>query len=387
MVAILVRKVPHFVCRLLLVTNADFLNSRPLYNKSDAADSLHCFAKTAAAFASPGFGYSAMFRYVHFDIVGGCNAKCPYCVTARTTFGQRIQHISVAGFARTLDRLLELNLVTPKKSTIALFNWSEPLLHPNLNAIVQEACDRKLGVGISTNASKRTAFSGPTGHIDQFVFSVPGWSQASYDKIHDLKFDRVVANMEATIRNFRQTGFHGMLRLAFHAYKFNRDELPLAKQWCLEHGVELAAYTAYINDYEMMLQYRRGALPPEKLAAISENLILDYVDETIKSQPKGWSCPQFKILTLNHRSEVLLCCVLPEGHHAYSLGSVFDLSKEQILKGKTSSKECELCMSTGVAYWAHHPKVIHMTQRPRSIRKKVSHFMRTMIAAPFRAQQ
>ncbi len=323
-----------------------------------------------------------MFRYVNFDIVGGCNAKCPFCVTARTSFGQRIQHISVADFARSLDRLLELGLVEPKKTNIGLFSWGEPLLHPKLNAIVQEIYDRGLRVGISTNASKRTAFTGPTSHIDQFVFSVPGWSQASYDKIHDLKFDRVVSNIEATIKNLRETGCSGMVRLAFHTYKFNIDEeLPLAKEWCLKHGVEFMAYTAYLNDYEAMHQYRQGTLPPERLAYATENLILDYVEETINSEPKGWECPQYSKLTLNHRSEVLLCGVLPDGHPAYSLGSLFDLSKEQILRSKTSSKECGACMSAGVAYWAHHPKVIDMKTRPASIRRKISRIVRKLLPA------
>jgi MoaA/NifB/PqqE/SkfB family radical SAM enzyme len=319
-----------------------------------------------------------VFRSINFDIVGGCNAKCPFCVTARTSFGRRIQSISVKDFSRTLDRLLELDLLAPKKSVVMLYNWGEPMLHPKINDIVQELYDRRLSVGISTNASKKTTFVGPTGHFDHFTFSVPGWSQSSYDKIHDLKFGRVVANMEASVKNLRDNGYYGPIRLSFHVYRFNVDEeLPRAREWCLKHGVDLEAYAAYLNDYEPMIQFRRGALPPDKLAYASENLFLDHVDDMIKAQPKEWRCPQWsKILTLNHRSEVLLCCVVPEGHEAYAIGSIFDLTREQIVAGKTTNKECAVCMEAGAAYWAHNPKRIELMKRPRSIRHRIGRLVR-----------
>jgi len=315
-----------------------------------------------------------MFRTVSFDIVGGCNAKCPFCVTARTTFGQRIQHISVPDFARSLDRLLDLNLVEQKKTTIMLFNWGEPMLHPKLNDIVQEAYRRKLRVGISTNGSKKTSFTGTTSHFDTFIFSMPGWSQASYDKIHDLKFDRVVANIEASIKNLRETGYYGHIRVSFHVYKFNiKEELPRAREWCLKHGVVLDAYSAYINDYEVMLKYRQGTLPAEEMAEINDRMFLDYVDDVVEARAKDWTCPQWDTkLTLNHRSEVLLCCVVPQGHDAYAIGSLFDLSREQILKGKTGNKECDTCIQSGVASWAHSPKQFGGQMKPpRSIQHKI----------------
>ncbi len=329
-----------------------------------------------------------MFRFANFDIVGGCNAKCPFCVTARTSFGQRIQHIAVADFARSLDRLLELDLLAPNELTIELYSWGEPLLHPNLNAIIRELYNRGLRAGISTNASKKTSFTGPTSHIHQFIFSVPGWSQSSYDKIHNLHFDRVVANIEATLQNLRETGFTGVARLCFHAYKFNvKEELPRAKEWCLKQGINLSVYAAYLNDYEMMLKFRQGTLPRERLDYISENLFVDYVDDTIKAQPEGWECPQFKTLTLNHRSEVLLCCVMPEGHHAYSLGSLFDLSKEQIVRGKTTNKECDTCMAAGIAYWAHHPKIYEHVSPSRSTARKIGRMVRTLLPTGFGAPE
>ena len=39
------------------------------------------------------------------------------------------------------------------------------------------------------------------------------------------------------------------------------------------------------------------------------------------------------------------------------VGSIFDLGRDEILKGKTTSKECDDCIGCGNAYWGHHPKM------------------------------
>ena len=70
----------------------------------------------------------------------------------------------------------------------------------------------------------------PTNGFSSFVFSMPGWSQASYDRIHGLDFGRVVANIEATIQNVKEMGYQGRFMLSFHVYQFNAfDELAAAR--------------------------------------------------------------------------------------------------------------------------------------------------------------
>lgn len=286
-----------------------------------------------------------MFETVFIDITGGCNAKCPLCVTARETFGKPLNFMSTPEFARALGR-----------SVVRLFNWGEPILHPDLNGIVSELNQRDLRVGISTNASKKTNFHVSTAGFEQFTFSVPGWSQASYDKIHGLKFDRVVSNMKSTIRNMRATGYRGRFELAFHVYQFNAFlELEAARAWAARNKVEFHPYYAYINDYTQMKAYRKDALAPEVLGDVSRKLFLHYIDDLIASQPESWECPQWKgNLNLNHKAEILLCCVLPETHEASILGSIHDLSKDEILGRKRTSKECGECLGCGVSYWAHN---------------------------------
>jgi MoaA/NifB/PqqE/SkfB family radical SAM enzyme len=296
------------------------------------------------------------FPGILIDIIGGCNAKCPFCVTGREDFGKPINSIPVAEFGRTLDRLIALELVVPGWTSVGLHNWGEPILHPDLNGVVREINARDLYANISTNASKATRFTVPTDRFTVVNFSVPGWSQESYDRIHGLRFDRVVANMEATVANMRATGYDKPFYLSFHVYQFNYvDEFKAARAWCDAHGVTFTPYYAYINDYRQAKAYLTGTMSAKDVTEVSQSLFLHFVKDLIAKQPSDWTCPQWKgQLTLNHKAEVLLCCSLPFDHPEAVLGSVFDLSREQILTGKVSAKECDNCLGCGLNYWGYN---------------------------------
>ena len=295
------------------------------------------------------------FPEVLIDIVGGCNARCPFCTTGREDFGKRITAMSVGDFARTLDRLIDLGFAVPGVSSVGLYNWGEPVLHPDLNGIVAELNARKLAITIATNASKAMRFTVPTDGFAYVYFSVSGWSQASYNKIHGLRFDRVVANMEESIRNLRETGYTRPIYLSFHAYQFNTHELSAARAWCEAHGVQWRPYYAYIADYGSAKSSLQGTMAAADLQKISRSLFLHYVDDLVARQPKDWECPQWRgVLTLSNKAEVLLCGWLPLRHSAAVLGSVFELTRDQILGRKVSSQECGDCLGCGVSYWGHN---------------------------------
>ena len=308
-----------------------------------------------------------MYRNVLIDITGGCNAKCPLCVTGREDFGKRIHFMPVDQFARTVDRIIELDLLDRSHGFIGLHNWGEPILHPDLNGIVAELNKRTLPIVISTNGSKKTNFTVSTAGFSTITFSVPGWSQESQDRIHGLNFERVVANIKASIDNIRANGYRGKFFLAYHIYQFNGGaELKAARTWCAQNDLEFHPYYAYINDYKRAKAFLNGTMADKEKQEISETIYLDYLERLLAAQPKNYKCPQWDHhLTLNHKSEVVVCCGLPYSMQETYVGSIFDLDRDEIIKGKTTSKECDDCISCGNAYWGHHPKMAVSAMAPR----------------------
>ena len=301
-----------------------------------------------------------VYKVVCFDITGGCNAKCPLCVTGRVSFGKRINYISVADFERSIDRLMDLGLIEPGVTCINPYSWGEPLLHPDLDGIVSVLTARNFGIGFSTNGSKKTTFTVPTGNIVDFCFSMPGFSQKSYDLIHGFKFEKILENIVETMDNVRNQGFRGIFGLVMHVYQFNAlDEMAAARQWAKDHGMRFIPLYAYINDYDVLKSYLKGDLDEKSREDISKKLFLHYHDALIEEKGKDYVCPQWDdVLTLDHNCNLLLCCSIPEGHEAYTVGNLFDLTREQIIDWKKTNKECDDCISCGAAQWGQNTVVL-----------------------------
>lgn len=301
------------------------------------------------------------FASALIEIVGGVSAKDPFPAGAR--HADRVDGImSTAVFARTLDRLLALDLIEPGTTCISLHNRGEPILHPDLTGIVTALNARNLSTVITTNACRRTQIEVSTAGFRAALFWVPGWSQASFDRVHGLHFPAVVANIEATMANLRATGYAGRFTLLYYAYQWNAfDELAAARAWCADHDVDCVPFLAYINDYETVRAFLEGTLAAALREEISRALFLHYLDELMAKRPPEWACPQWdSLLVVNHLGQVLRCCPLPADHPAVALGSVSELTREEILARKRRSAACEPCLRIGISYWGHAPQLVRV---------------------------
>ena len=120
-----------------------------------------------------------------------------------------------------------------------------------------------------------------------------------------------------------------------------------------------------------MMAFLNGTMPNKERDKISQTIYLDYVDRLLAAQPKNYKCPQWDHhLTLNYKSEVMVCCALPYSMKEAYVGSIFDLDRDEIIKGKTTSKECDRCISSGNAYWGHHPQMALSAMPPRVAAKQ-----------------
>ena len=234
----------------------------------------------------------------------------------------------------------------------------EPLLHPNASNIIEILNYHNLFYSISTNASRVVDFEvGLLKKLKFLTISMPGFSQESYDRIHGFDFEKILFNIEALIANFRKAGFRGSVCMAYHIYQFNLAEILPARSFCSERGIIFSPSIAYINDYNLAFDYLKKLLDYDTLNKLGKDLLLYYVDDLIKDAPASFECPQYEYLTLNASCDVLTCCCLPRNHDDYSIGSVFELSSEEIVLKKRQQQACRECLSLGLAYWVHNPLV------------------------------
>ena len=133
---------------------------------------------------------------VSVEITGTCNAKCYYCQVGYDNVNHvksmKKPYLSIDDFRETV-RYLKAHEFLKKGDRLVLYAWNEPFLHPEFSEIIKVGREEDCLMSLSTNASVRPKLSDDfdATYIGNVSLSMPGFSQASYDKIHQFDFERI----------------------------------------------------------------------------------------------------------------------------------------------------------------------------------------------------
>jgi MoaA/NifB/PqqE/SkfB family radical SAM enzyme len=290
---------------------------------------------------------------IHIEISGKCNAKCPYC--ARQHFGQRYagKNMSPILFEKILGHLVNIGLLhRDHKQKIYLFNWGEPFLNPEINDILEILKKYNLSGCISSNFIKLPEISCSSLPIlSDVVFSLSGFSQDSYGKIHGACLATVLDHFEDFYKKVRKYSPSTKINVAWHRYTFNEIELWNAYKYFRRPGINFFPAIAYFNDLPEMLNYAEGMLSDERLRQAENDLFLDHISEKLshhKKKSKHYPCFMWNYLVIDEIGQLLLCCGISRYNVGHVLGNVLEMSSEEIREKKLSDLLCRNCISSGV---------------------------------------
>lgn len=278
------------------------------------------------------------YSWISIEISGRCNAQCKWCVTGSgETKKEPSQFMSRRKFEEIITDLHNNGEIS-RKTTIHLYNWGEPFLNPELLDILKVISDRGHKYVLSTNASRYIQIPKYLQkNLATLIISMPGFGQDSYDKIHKFSFDKIISNIKLFMNDINP----GKILVNIHIYQFNQDELRPAIAFFTEHGISVYPSFAYFNNYNVMIKYLDKTLPEEVYSEAVNDICLDYVDNLLLKSSENYHCPQWDSLTIDEFGRKISCCVIPKNHPAYQ-------SNDRAI--------CNECISSGVAYWAHHPE-------------------------------
>lgn len=279
---------------------------------------------------------------VFIDIVGPCNIACAMCPQGEVegVRGERGRgYMSVELFDRTLDYLQQHQALS---GSVNLYNWGDPLLHPDLAGILAACRARGVKPILSTNLSfpptcVREAVRNP---VMLLIVSLSGFSSETYSRNHVRgDFQRVRENLGMLAEDRGQVE---TVLVKYLVFRYNRHEVESAKAFCRAAGFDFGAYTGAIPSTE---SYFRYASDPSYRAAVH-----DYIDPGWIQPTPSTFCPQESVITLNHRAELERCCVSWTSDGRLS---VFDADPATYLRRKLKSDVCTRCMSSGYSYYKH----------------------------------
>lgn len=135
-------------------------------------------------------------RELQVEVTGSCNLSCQMCLVAYRDRLGRSASMSLATFVALLDDLPQLERIT-------LQGLGEPLLAPDLTAMIAEAVRRGISVGFNTNAtrltpewSRRVIDAG----LSWLHVSIDGATEATFSSIRvGAMLGVVVANLRSLV--------------------------------------------------------------------------------------------------------------------------------------------------------------------------------------------
>ena len=296
-----------------------------------------------------------MYRALDFyiEISGKCNAKCPYC--ARQRFEQRYsgKNMSPGLFEQILNRLFELELLDRDHvSTIKLYNWGEPFLNPEINEILGILKKNKLYADVSSNfIFKPEIDKDLLPVINGAIFSLSGFSQDSYGKIHGASLDKVLENFDDFYKKIRRFAPDTKISIAWHRYRFNESEFWQAYRYFDRPSIRFLPTVAYLNDLPEMLSFAQGRLSETRQRQAQSDLFLEHISQELayyKQRSKHYRCFMRDQLVIDESGQLLLCCGMSAFDQEHVLGNILEMSREDVFRKKSLDLICPICISSGL---------------------------------------
>lgn len=299
-----------------------------------------------------------MFPRISIDISGYCNAKCKWCVTGwnRQQGYIKQQCMSYEAFVRVYEHLYQSHIIG-KSTEIMLYSWGEPFLNKDYIKIVEYLADKEQTFAVSTNASKVQLANGNSiyKNCDIFIFSMSGFSQASYKYIHGFDFEQIKKNIKAISKNLFESGFKGTGMISFHVYKFNTHEIEAAEQFAHSLKLNFNPYYPYFNGNSMTELYLEEKMPAEMRRMAEKELYLSHVKKLLSERPKNYRCFLENILSIDCDGNLVLCCASDSGCADYTWDNIFEITSYEEMQIKRQkmllSSTCEKCRALGIDYW------------------------------------
>lgn len=305
--------------------------------------------RLAPASAVPG---PAITFYI--DVISSCNLRCPSCPVANLRLPGEA---AVKGLmsASLLERVLQKAQSECVVANLGLFNWSEPLLHPDLPGLVRIGKKYSRHVSISTNLNvmrdiDRLLAAG----VDWLRVSLSGFSQETYAIMHKAgNIDAVKANMAELAAARCRAGREIHMEVFYHKYLHNLEEEGLMREFAENLGFEFRSVWAKMMPVEKILaltapettdvtlhsdDYRLIdylALPPKEAIAHTEKLRVN-------------TCVlQDAFITMDVEGNVQLCCAAAN-RPSNRLGNYLDYPLSEIQKRIKRHDLCGTCLGKGV---------------------------------------
>jgi MoaA/NifB/PqqE/SkfB family radical SAM enzyme len=297
---------------------------------------------------------------MYIDVVGSCNLRCPSCPVGNMGSVNPSGLMDKALFAKIIAKAAREYHI----GAVYLFNWTEPLLHPELPELIRLVKNEGLFCGISSNLNvMKNIDEVLRAAPDDFRISLSGFTQEVYGQTHAHgQIERVKQNMRLLSEaKKRVRNKHTRIHVYFHKYKHNVHEIEPMQQYAGQLGFDWHADWAYYMPLERTLELAEGRLAEDQQQFVAKQFALPIVEAIHAAGPfKDEPCDLLDDqITVDVHGNVNLCCAVYE-LEKNRLGRFLDLSPDDLRQRKRSHATCARCTEHGLhRYFTYydHPQL------------------------------
>jgi MoaA/NifB/PqqE/SkfB family radical SAM enzyme len=256
------------------------------------------------------------------DPINVCNLRCPLCPTGRGVLARPRGRMIPADLERIVDE------IAPYAYRVELYNWGEPLLHPDIFQMIRYVSSKKILVGLSSNLNRldsEMARQLVESGLGQLVVSIDGATQETYAAYRRQgQLDRVLHNLELILETRRALNS----RTPFVIWrmligKHNVHQIHLIREIAYEMGVDSFTTGALFVDTRDEEQVKQWL--PEDVTYTPYDLKGGAIENR-------WDCRDlWESMVINWDGGVAPCCWLHDP--AFDFGNLSDQTVRQTWNG------------------------------------------------------
>lgn len=289
----------------------------------------------------------------HFDIdvVGGCNLRCPTCPVGNSDYDSFPKgHME----PELLDKIMTKAAKECGWITVALYNWTEPLLHPKIPELIRVVNSHGVESGISTNLNfLRDADELIAAKPRYIRVSVSGFEQSRYGVTHRRgNIDKVKKNMEALARAKEKAGARTALKIIYHRYLGNHEDEQQMREYARSLGFGFDHVWAYFMPAEKVVEFSNPGTGGVEITKQDREVIAKLAMPLAESMEvaKKYRKNACKLLeeriALTFTGDVMLCCSTYD-QSRFMIGNYLDMPLEEIQARRMKHSFCGACTKAG----------------------------------------
>jgi MoaA/NifB/PqqE/SkfB family radical SAM enzyme len=288
-------------------------------------------------------------RELLIDVAGACNLRCPSCP---------VGNMGIVNPTGLIDKELFRQIIKKAASEyqltlVSLFNWAEPMLHPELPELIRIVRSEGVDCAISSNLNLvRNLDDMMRAEPTHFRVSLSGFTQETYGRTHARgRIAKVKENMRAVSEAKRRVGnTRTDVQVYFHKYRDNLDEAEPMRAYATELGFSWLEHWAYYMPLEKLLDLAEDKLPEAERPFV-ENAFALPIKEALEAAKNYGETPcrlYERQIVLDLKGQLNLCCGVYDYKQNGGLGNFLDMTPEDIVRVKEGHPTCTRCMKQGV---------------------------------------